>query len=461
MNVLISTITVETLLNAGVKMEELAIITPYNGQVELLRGLLLPTHPKLEIRSVDGFQGSEREAVVLSLVRSSSNGGIGFLADERRLNVAITRARRHCAVICDTETVSRNSPFLKRLMQWLEEHGETRSAAEFNFGNNDHSTGCGETVEAANLNVDAVLKQIQVAEDERSNKHRNVSDPNVSTGSVTKKREILVSSSEDKETDNSAPLQIQNMDNEKEIVGDDSAPPRARSVANSSQQLATEEYSPAMDGATSRKVVDRLVDSQQNDDEAAKEVTNEQTNETFESSTAALQRQTKSKNVDHSNDDSNNLPQMNNELAQLALERIQRQHEKQQHQQQTSSNSASSTNKQRKNKKKIKSKNPTTTSKPKPKKKTDPEATNNKDDAIEDDMAFLDSEIEKVQNSHGRKVEGTGKQYRTIINGMLIARPASSSSSSSSSKRDSLAAAALRSKLQKAEADRKVKPSKK
>ena len=69
-------------------------------------------HPKLEIRSVDGFQGREKEAVVLSLVRSNAKGEVGFLAESRRLNVAVTRARRHVAVICNAETVSRD-PFLK------------------------------------------------------------------------------------------------------------------------------------------------------------------------------------------------------------------------------------------------------------------------------------------------------------------------------------------------------------
>jgi len=71
--------------------------------VEVLKNLLLTDFPKLEIRSVDGFQGGEREAVVLSLVRSNESGGIGFLKDDRRLNVAITRAKRHVAVICDCE----------------------------------------------------------------------------------------------------------------------------------------------------------------------------------------------------------------------------------------------------------------------------------------------------------------------------------------------------------------------
>ena len=93
--------------------------------------MLLESFPKIEIRSVDGFQGGEKEAVVLSLVRSSEKGGIGFLSDERRLNVAVTRARRQCTLICDSEHVSRNSKFLERLVQWFDDHGEVRSAMEY------------------------------------------------------------------------------------------------------------------------------------------------------------------------------------------------------------------------------------------------------------------------------------------------------------------------------------------
>jgi superfamily I DNA and/or RNA helicase len=54
---------------------------------------------------------------------------VGFLSDQRRMNVAVTRARRHCALVCDSETVSRD-PFLKRLVQYFEQHGDYSSAEE-------------------------------------------------------------------------------------------------------------------------------------------------------------------------------------------------------------------------------------------------------------------------------------------------------------------------------------------
>jgi len=123
---------VKNLIQIGMKPQDIAVITPYNGQVEILRNMLLEEFPKLEIRSVDGFQGGEREAVVLSLVRSSDRGkdGIGFLKDDRRLNVAVTRAKRQVAVVCDCDTVGQNE-FLKGLITWMEDNGEYLSAMEY------------------------------------------------------------------------------------------------------------------------------------------------------------------------------------------------------------------------------------------------------------------------------------------------------------------------------------------
>ncbi|KAG7397992.1 DNA-binding protein SMUBP-2 [Phytophthora boehmeriae] len=121
---------VRALLDAGLKEDEVAVITPYNKQVQVLKALLLESFPKLEIRSVDGFQGCEKEAVVMSLVRSNAARQVGFLADDRRMNVAITRAKRHVAVVCDTDTISSHK-FLGVLVKHFEKFGEYRSAQEY------------------------------------------------------------------------------------------------------------------------------------------------------------------------------------------------------------------------------------------------------------------------------------------------------------------------------------------
>ncbi|XP_068615340.1 DNA-binding protein SMUBP-2-like [Brachionichthys hirsutus] len=121
---------IKTLTEAGLKAKHIAVIAPYNLQVDLLRQKLSARYAELEIKSVDGFQGREKEAVVLSLVRSNRKGEVGFLAEDRRINVAVTRARRHIAVVCDTQTVQTH-PFLKSLINHMTMFGEVRTAFEY------------------------------------------------------------------------------------------------------------------------------------------------------------------------------------------------------------------------------------------------------------------------------------------------------------------------------------------
>lgn len=121
---------VARLVTIGVKQQEIAVIAPYNLQVELLRLRIWPKFPEVEIKSVDGFQGREKEAVIITLVRSNRRGEVGFLSEKRRINVAVTRARRHLAVICDSETVSHDS-FLKSLVDYLSTHGEIQTAQDY------------------------------------------------------------------------------------------------------------------------------------------------------------------------------------------------------------------------------------------------------------------------------------------------------------------------------------------
>ncbi|XP_043829131.1 DNA-binding protein SMUBP-2 isoform X2 [Dromiciops gliroides] len=121
---------VQALVDAGVRVGDVAVIAPYNLQVDLLRQQLSSRYPELEIRSVDGFQGREKEAVILSFVRSNRKGEVGFLAEDRRINVAVTRARRHVAIVCDSRTVGNNA-FLKKLVDYFTLNGEARTAFEY------------------------------------------------------------------------------------------------------------------------------------------------------------------------------------------------------------------------------------------------------------------------------------------------------------------------------------------
>ncbi|KAL9011149.1 MAG: hypothetical protein Q9180_009222 [Flavoplaca navasiana] len=77
---------VSALAEAGVKAEDIAVVTPYNAQVGLLAQALKERFVGMEVGSVDGFQGREKEAVVVSLVRSNGKGEVGFLGERRRLN---------------------------------------------------------------------------------------------------------------------------------------------------------------------------------------------------------------------------------------------------------------------------------------------------------------------------------------------------------------------------------------
>ncbi|XP_062004931.1 uncharacterized protein LOC133722126 [Rosa rugosa] len=120
------------LIQSGVQASDIGIITPYAAQVFILKKLKSNEEKlkDLEISTVDGFQGREKEAIIISMVRSNSKKEVGFLSDHRRMNVAVTRARRQCCLVCDTETVS-NDAFLKRLIEYFEEHGEYLSASEY------------------------------------------------------------------------------------------------------------------------------------------------------------------------------------------------------------------------------------------------------------------------------------------------------------------------------------------
>lgn len=115
------------MLEFGVPPREIAVISPYSAQVRLLASQ--SPDPEIEIDSVDGFQGREKELVMVSLVRSNMEGEMGFLADTRRMNVAMTRARRKLMVIGDSATLS-SIKFYSDFIIYAEEVGGYKSAWE-------------------------------------------------------------------------------------------------------------------------------------------------------------------------------------------------------------------------------------------------------------------------------------------------------------------------------------------
>lgn len=110
------------LIKSGVTPESIGIIAPYSAQVSLLSKIIHEKHEAIEIATVDGFQGREKEVIILSLVRSNDKGEVGFLGEERRLNVAMTRPKRHLCVIGNTNTIERGSKFLKAWVGWSEDN---------------------------------------------------------------------------------------------------------------------------------------------------------------------------------------------------------------------------------------------------------------------------------------------------------------------------------------------------
>ena len=118
---------INALLAAGIAAAQIGIITPYAAQARLLREKLPAA--ELEIDTVDGFQGREKEAIVISLVRSNDRGEIGFLSDLRRMNVAMTRARRKLLIIGDSATLSYDD-FFARLVAHFEAQGAYRTVWE-------------------------------------------------------------------------------------------------------------------------------------------------------------------------------------------------------------------------------------------------------------------------------------------------------------------------------------------
>ena len=114
----------------------IAIISPYKEQINVLKELLLQTPAlfgygdKISVNTIDSFQGQERDIVYISMTRSNTDNRIGFLSEIRRMNVAMTRARKKLVVIGDSATLSQ-SPFYAEFIRYAEEKNCYQSAWEF------------------------------------------------------------------------------------------------------------------------------------------------------------------------------------------------------------------------------------------------------------------------------------------------------------------------------------------
>jgi ATP-dependent RNA/DNA helicase IGHMBP2 len=484
-------IHVRRLLELGIPQREVAIITPYNGQVELLRSLLLVEFPQLEIRSVDGFQGGEREAVVLSLVRSSdpsasrggrggggSGGGIGFLKDDRRQNVAVTRAKRHLAVICDSDTVSQ-SKFIQSLLQWIETHGEQRSAMEF-LAEKELESDFRHTqvellqmVEASLAVHDGVKAKQQPKAAETSKKAKTAEEQRLDDAQRKSLLDEIARFSETASLGQEMALssELSSFDRRvihefaeqnglghrsegegshrriiltilKKVVPIIAILPTVATMAEKEHPRELEEDHlgrPTHVGPSFAVLLDESsCDSDDDDDDASDAEKGKERAETVV--------------TPRNSADATSPSSANQMLADLARERAEREKEKQA--------SAAALARATKGGKQQKA--------PKPsqklgggsvaKKQPPPVVVDKSLDTL-DDMAFLDAQINVAQNAHGRTVVGKGKNYRTVVNGILNTKPIEAASSSSS--KNPKASAALRNKLQQAQEGRKVKPTKK
>ncbi|MEQ8475500.1 AAA domain-containing protein [Fulvivirga sp.] len=117
-------------------VDNIGIISPYKAQVTRLKERFaaegaIPEvlNKKVVVNTIDAFQGQERDIIYISLVRSNERGEIGFLSDTRRMNVAITRARKKLVLIGDSGTIGQN-PFYAAFLDYVNENGYYRSAYE-------------------------------------------------------------------------------------------------------------------------------------------------------------------------------------------------------------------------------------------------------------------------------------------------------------------------------------------
>ena len=125
----------EAVESKGLPFPSVALISPYKSQIRVLKELfeasgLVQHAGRIAINTIDSFQGQERDVVYISMTRSNPEGTIGFLADVRRMNVAMTRARKKLVIVGDSATITR-LPFYADMLAYAEQIGGYLSAWEY------------------------------------------------------------------------------------------------------------------------------------------------------------------------------------------------------------------------------------------------------------------------------------------------------------------------------------------
>jgi ATP-dependent RNA/DNA helicase IGHMBP2 len=447
---------VEKLVRCGLQPQQIAVITPYNGQVETLRNLLLPNHPKLEIRSVDGFQGGERPVVVLSLVRSSPRGGmdgIGFLKEDRRLNVAVTRAQRHCCVVADSDTVSQ-SPFIRNLLRWIEDNGESRSALEYGLDDSVQYDLAAAEAELSRM-MQTIDKQKDLRKPKEEKRSKELKSAKESAGKLDNELADMIHKFAETGISGSELRLSTELSSHDRLL-----------VHELAETLGVEHRSEGTDGVDRRIILSVLKatdlsrqdrssqtgppnESQETESGAPTEdpgslvKTEEERSSPFDLSVSEDEEAERSRpeSAPQHTSKPTKEPTMNQVLGSLARQRAQ--HDKERRQTAAASIQSNPNPTGQSPKSKNKKKTQKVGSKKPPPKAEDMDEL--------DDMAFLDSQINKVQNSHGRTVSGTGG-YKSIVNGILLARP-----KEREAPKNTRAAEALQSKLKDSQDGRKAK----
>jgi ATP-dependent RNA/DNA helicase IGHMBP2 len=213
---------IDYLKSQNIDYNNIGIITPYSAQVNTLRSLFpVDEYKELEVSTVDGFQGREKEIIILSLVRSNKRREVGFLADSRRLNVAITRAKRMVALICDSGTVS-NHPFMKKMVDYFDKEAYDVGLLEniFDFRDiEDIKYECMKNSEKEKEHTKELQKK------EKDCKFVPVNGQNQSQAKKNKNKKNKKDSEKSEKNDNNLQLQESNIYNE--------IPPQGREKSNS------------------------------------------------------------------------------------------------------------------------------------------------------------------------------------------------------------------------------------